>query len=422
MNLFPPQPPVRVAIACGGTGGHLFPGLAVAEQLAGRGCVVTLIISPKDVDQRAAENVSGMDVVTVPAVGLSRGGEMTFIRGFIQSYRATAKRFRSSPPQVALAMGGFTSAPPMLAARRTGAWTFLHESNTIPGRANRWLSRIVHRAFVGFPTAAGRLHNRNVTITGTPVRRHFQAREATICRASLGLDPARPVLLVMGGSQGASGINQLVLQSLPLLASRAPDWQWFHIAGPGEAVKVAHAYKGLRLKAVTHPFFAQMELALGAATVAVCRAGASSLAELAAMRVPAVLIPYPAATDNHQFHNARAFEATGAARLLEQKAATPEILIPLLSDLIEKPAVHVKMQAALAGWHTPSAAEQIVEAMLAVVGAEVGKAAHADRRSRPSPDCRTLDRRAGSGPSGFPPTSRRQTGLRAVSQVPVQVE
>ena len=414
-----PQPPVRVAIACGGTGGHLFPGLAVAEQLAGRGCAVTLIISHKDVDQRAAESISGMDVLTVPAVGLSRGGEMIFVRKFLQSYRAAAKRFRSYPPQAALAMGGFTSAPPILAARRTGARTFLHESNTIPGRANRWLSRIVHRAFVGFPTAAGRLHNRNVTITGTPVRRHFRAREAAICRASVGLDPARPVLLVMGGSQGASGVNQLVLQSLPLLASRTPHWQWFHIAGPGDAVKVAQAYKGLGLKAVTHPFFAQMELALGAATVAVCRAGASSLAELAAMRVPAVLIPYPAATDNHQFHNARAFEATGAARLLEQKTATPEILIQLLSDLMEKPAVHAKMQAALAPWHTPNAAEQIVEAMLAVVGARAGQAAHTERRSTPSPDCTTLDRRAGSGPSGLPLSGHRRIGRRVADQAPI---
>ena len=136
----------------------------------------------------------------------------------------------------------------------------------------------------------------------------------------------------------------------------------------------------MKLKAVVHPFFADMDLALGAATAAVCRAGASSLAELAAMRVPAVLIPYPTATDNHQFHNARAFEATGAARLLEQKTATPELLVQLLSDLIEKPAVHEKMQSALAQWHAPHAAEQIAEAMLAAVGAGAGEGCHADLR------------------------------------------
>ena len=185
----------------------------------------------------------------------------------------------------------------------------------------------------------------------------------------------------MGGSQGASGINELVLQSLPLLASRAPEWQWFHLTGPGDAEKVSQAYAALKLKAVVHPFFAEMELALGAATVAVCRAGASSLAELAAMRVPAVLVPYPAATDNHQFHNARAFEATGAARLLEQKSATPETLVQLLLDLIEKPAVHEKMQSALAQWHAPHAAEQIAEAMLAPAGAGAGEGCRADSPS-----------------------------------------
>ena len=200
----------------------------------------------------------------------------------------------------------------------------------------------------------------------------------------------------MGGSQGASGINELVLQSLPLLASRAPDWQWFHLTGPGDAEKVGQAYAALKLKAVVHPFFAEMELALGAATVAVCRAGASSLAELAAMRVPAVLVPYPAATDNHQFHNARAFEATGAARLLEQKSATPETLAQLLLDVIEKPAVHEKMRSALAQWHAPHAAEQIAEAMLAPAGAGAGEGCRADSQPAASPASRTAD--TGSNP------------------------
>jgi UDP-N-acetylglucosamine--N-acetylmuramyl-(pentapeptide) pyrophosphoryl-undecaprenol N-acetylglucosamine transferase len=354
-----PQTPVRVAIACGGTGGHLFPGLAVADQLVRRGCAVVLLISPKDVDQQAVRGLSGMEVVALPAVGLKRGGEFAFARGFIQSYCAAAKFFKSCPPQAALAMGGFTSAPPILAAKAIGAHTFLHESNTIPGRANRWLSRVVHRAFVGFPTAGVRLHNRSVTFTGTPVRPCFKVREAGGCRTALGLDPDQPVLLVMGGSQGASGLNELVLRSLPLLASRVPDLQWLHLTGPNDVDKVLKAYAALKLKALVHPFFAEMELALGAATAAVSRAGASSLAELAAMHVPAVLIPYPTATDNHQFHNARAFEASGAARLLEQRSATPELLSQLLSDLIEKPSVRESIQDALVQWHAPQAAEQM---------------------------------------------------------------
>jgi UDP-N-acetylglucosamine--N-acetylmuramyl-(pentapeptide) pyrophosphoryl-undecaprenol N-acetylglucosamine transferase len=349
-----------------------------------------------------------MDIIVLPAVGLKRGGEIAFVRGFIQSYRAAAKLFKLRPPQAALALGGFTSAPPILAAKRAGAKTFLHESNTIPGRANRWLSRVVHRAFVGFPTAAGRLHNPNVTVTGTPVRPQFHTRAAADCRAEIGFDPARPVLLVMGGSQGASGINELVLQSLPLLARRAPEWQWFHLTGPGDAAKVSRAYTALKLRAVVHPFFAGMELALGAATVAVSRAGASSLAELAAMRVPAVLVPYPAATDNHQFHNARAFEASGAARLLEQPNATPETLVQLLLDMVEKPAVREKMQTALAQWHAPHAAELIAEAMLAPAGAGAGEGCRADSRPAATPASRTAD--GGNNPKSFgsPRASRLQ--------------
>jgi UDP-N-acetylglucosamine--N-acetylmuramyl-(pentapeptide) pyrophosphoryl-undecaprenol N-acetylglucosamine transferase len=415
----PPQAPIRVAIACGGTGGHLFPGLAVADQFMRRGCPSTLLISQKDVDRQAVQGVTGMEVIALPAVGLRRGGEIAFVRGFIRSYRAAAELFKLHRPQAALAMGGFTSAPPILAAKRAGARTFLHESNTIPGRANRWLSRFVHHAFVGFPTAAGRLRNRNVTVTGTPVRPCFQAREATGCRARLNLDPARPMLLVMGGSQGASGINELVLQSLPTLAGRAPSLQWFHLTGPGDTKKVTQAYAALKLKAVVHPFFAEMDLALGAATAVVCRAGASSLAELAAMRVPAVLVPYPAATDNHQFHNARAFEATGAARLLEQKTATPELLLQLLLDLLEKPAVHEKMQNALAQWHAPHAAEQIAEAMLIAAGAGAGDGCRADSHSAVLPVSRTSET-TGKTENSWPPQSgRMQVGRKVSSKTPL---
>ena len=358
----------RIAIACGGTGGHLFPGLAVASQLMERGCAVTLVISPKDVDQQAVREATGMEILTLPAIGLKRGGEVAFLRGLSRSYRTASRLFKSRPAEAALAMGGFTSAAPVLAARRCGARTFLHESNSIPGRANRWLSWLISQAFVGFPSAAGRLHTRNVTVTGTPVRPEFQAADAGACRVALGLDPERPVLLVMGGSQGASAINELVVKSLPRIAGRAPELQWCHLAGAVDGAKVARAYSEMGMKAVVHPFFARMELALGAATATVCRAGASSLAEIAAMRVPAVLVPYPTATDNHQFHNARALEASGAARLLEQKSATPDTLADLLWDLIEKPLVREKMQNALGQWHTPGAAERIADAILRSVG------------------------------------------------------
>jgi UDP-N-acetylglucosamine--N-acetylmuramyl-(pentapeptide) pyrophosphoryl-undecaprenol N-acetylglucosamine transferase len=369
-----PQTAPKIAIACGGTGGHLFPGLAVAEQLLRRGCRVTLLISPKDVDQQAVKNISGMEIVTLPAIGLTRGRILAFASGFIQSYRAAKKIFRNDPPQAALAMGGFTSAPPLLAAKNLGAKIFLHESNTIPGRANRWLSRVVDEAFVGFPQAASRLHTRNVTVTGTPVRPQFSpdtTAQKSEARRALGLDPELPVLLIVGGSQGATGINNLGINALTFFPR---ELQFLHFTGTSDFDRVRRAYAEKNLRAVVHPFFNQMELALAAATVAISRAGASSLAEIAAVRVPAILIPFPAATDNHQFFNARAFEETGAAKLLEQKNATPESLARIVSELISENPAREKMQIALGKWHTPQAAEQIAEKILAEI-------AHARQRA-----------------------------------------
>jgi UDP-N-acetylglucosamine--N-acetylmuramyl-(pentapeptide) pyrophosphoryl-undecaprenol N-acetylglucosamine transferase len=356
-----------VAIACGGTGGHLFPGLAVAEQLKQRGCAVALLVSPKDVDQEAVKSARGMEIVTLPAVALQNRNYLSFARSFWQSWRASRNFFKSRPPSAVLAMGGFTSAPPILAAGKFGAKTFLHESNTIPGRANRFLARFVNEAFVGFPAAAARLRARKVTTTGTPVRPQFQPGDPAPCRAAFRLESNRPTILVMGGSQGASGINDMILSALPLLGNRTPAWQWLHLTGPGDVEKVEQAYAARGFKAVVKPFLAEMDLALGAATIAVSRAGASSLAEIAAVRLPSLLVPYPTAADNHQFYNAQAFEATGAARLLEQKNATPEKVAALLCELIEGPAARAKIQNALAQWHAPKAAKQIAEIMLEAV-------------------------------------------------------
>jgi UDP-N-acetylglucosamine--N-acetylmuramyl-(pentapeptide) pyrophosphoryl-undecaprenol N-acetylglucosamine transferase len=357
-----------VAIACGGTGGHLFPGLAVAGQLKARGCSVALLISPKEIDQQAVKSAGGLEVFTLPAVGLQNRNYFSFSRSFWQSWRAARKLFQARPPQAVLAMGGFTSAPPVLAGHALGSKTFLHESNTIPGRANRLLARWVDAAFVGFAEAGPRLKARQVTTTGTPVRAGFVAADVpsvAACRAALGLDLDRPVVLVMGGSQGASGLNEMILSALPLLARK--NWQWLHLTGAGDFEKVNAGYAAQKIKAVVKPFLAEMDLALGAATASVSRSGASSLAEIAALRLPSLLVPYPAAADHHQWHNARAYESTGAARLLEQKHSTPKIVAAWLTELVELEATRASMQAALAPWHAPKAAEQIAEIILAAI-------------------------------------------------------
>jgi UDP-N-acetylglucosamine--N-acetylmuramyl-(pentapeptide) pyrophosphoryl-undecaprenol N-acetylglucosamine transferase len=354
----------RFAIACGGTGGHLFPGLAVARCLRQRGGEVSLLISPKEVDQKAVQTVPDLDIITLPSVGLQRGGTWAFARGFAKSYREAVRQFRLKPPVAVLGMGGFTSAPPLLAGRRFGARTFLHESNTIPGRANRYLSWLVDQAFTGFPTAPHRLHTKRVNVTGTPVRPEFVVREAAGCRQELGFDPEQPLILVMGGSQGASAINDLAMQILPLMARRAPEFQWLHLTGSGDFEKVKAAYTGLPFRARVFAFLDRMELALGAATVSLSRSGASSLAEIAATELPVILIPYPAATDNHQFFNARAFTNTGAARMVEQRDARLETLVDWVLELGRPGSTRETMQRALRSWQRPQAAEDIAGLML----------------------------------------------------------
>jgi UDP-N-acetylglucosamine--N-acetylmuramyl-(pentapeptide) pyrophosphoryl-undecaprenol N-acetylglucosamine transferase len=354
-----------VAIACGGTGGHLFPGLAVGEEIRQLGCDVMLMVSAKDVDQQAVRNASDMQVVTLPAVGLVRGNLANFLKGFRSSYLEARRIFSQRPPAAVLAMGGFTSAPPVLAGRKIKAATFLHESNTIPGRANRFLGWFVSQAFVGFPSCSGRLRTKQIRVTGTPVRPQFTVSDAAAARMALGLDPKRPTLLVMGGSQGASAINQLLMRCLTQLRAELPDIQFLHLTGPRDCERVTAAYREAKARAVVRPFLTEMDLALNAATVAVSRSGASSLAEFAAMRLPSICIPFPSATDNHQFHNARALVERGAARMLGEQRATPDNLTAVVKELMLNEAERRRLASALADWHFPKAAADIADAIVA---------------------------------------------------------
>jgi UDP-N-acetylglucosamine--N-acetylmuramyl-(pentapeptide) pyrophosphoryl-undecaprenol N-acetylglucosamine transferase len=362
-----PRPPM-IALACGGTGGHLFPGLAVAEVLQHCGCEIALLVSQKDVDQEAVKSALAMRVLTLPAVALQNRGWSSFLRGSWQSYRSCRKSFAELRPLAVLAMGGFTSAPPVLAGKRLGAATFLHESNSVPGRANRWLSPWVDEVFIGFPSASRRLYNQTIRCVGTPVRSQFKPSDSAPARMALGLDPQRPVLLVMGGSQGATGINRLMQGAIPLLTAGAPALQYLHLTGTEDGPKLQAAYAAHQARAVVRPFLTEMDLALGAATVAVNRAGASSLAELAAMRLPALLVPYPHATDNHQFHNARALVESGAALMLDQTTARPDELASAVFHLLADASARAAMQQALQQWYSPNAAEEMAGHIFARLG------------------------------------------------------
>jgi UDP-N-acetylglucosamine--N-acetylmuramyl-(pentapeptide) pyrophosphoryl-undecaprenol N-acetylglucosamine transferase len=382
-----------IAIACGGTGGHLFPGLAVAEILRESGCDIALLISPKEVDQEAVKALVGFEIITLPAVALQGGRFARFLGGAWKSYRLCRARFQKRRPAAVLAMGGFTSAPPILAGKRAGAVVFLHEANAIPGRANRWLAPWVDEVFVTFPEAAGRLSARRSTVAGMPVRPQFKPVDPAACRMALGLAPDKPVLLVTGGSQGASGINELVRHSVPALARRIPGLQFLHLSGAKDAEVLRAAYASEKCRARVLPFLTEMELALGAATLAVSRAGASSLAEMAAMRTPSILIPYPSAADNHQFHNARFLENLGAAIRVNQSDATPGSFVETAAGLLENEPARARMSAALELWNSGNAAVEIAGRILTALGLP-GCGGQTGRDETTSPLRRPSDRRA----------------------------
>ena len=368
-----PGSSTHVAIACGGTGGHLFPGLAVGRELGARGARVTLLISPKEVDQAAVQGLTGIQTATLPAVGLQGRNYGAFLMGFGRAWQAARRLFTDRsialrPPDAILGMGGFTAAPPMLAGRHLGAATFLHESNTIPGRANRLMARWTQEAFTGFDETVARLGRARVTCTGTPVRdtiaqlRHH--RDSQAAKACLGLDPAKPVLLITGGSQGARGLNQWVCATLPALAATAPDLQFIHLSGTPDHVTVQAAHHPLGRRSVVRPFLQEMHLALAAADAVISRAGASSLAELAALQLPSILIPLPTAQDNHQFHNADALARSGAALLLQQSNPDPLRLQSAVLSLLQDSALRNSMQQALKQADRPDAASAIAESIL----------------------------------------------------------
>jgi UDP-N-acetylglucosamine--N-acetylmuramyl-(pentapeptide) pyrophosphoryl-undecaprenol N-acetylglucosamine transferase len=367
-----------VVVACGGTGGHLFPGIAVGEALMARGCSVTLMVSSKEIDRRGASLAPQFDCMTLPAVGLERGRGLEFIRAGWNSYLQSSRTFRARRPAAVLAMGGFTSAAPILAGRRVGAATFIHESNSIPGRANRWLARWVERAFVGFPQAAARLRNCGISVTGTPVRARFGAMDGRRCRLELGLEPDDPVLLVMGGSQGASAINELVMAALPGLQQQVSRLQIIHLTGVRDHRRVEEAYGVWRGRALVKDFAGEMEVWMGAATMAITRAGASTLAELAASGLASLLVPYPWAADNHQYYNARALVDTGAARMMEESAASPGALVSAVRGLVDDAEARRLMRESLGRWRRSDAAVKIASEIMARIGVEgVGTSAGA---------------------------------------------
>jgi len=329
---------MNAVIACGGTGGHLFPGIAVAEVLQNRGHAVMLLVSEKDIDAVALSGRTNFQVEKLPTVGLPSPFSPAlfgFTRRFVESLSLCRSIYRKFKPQAVLGMGGFTSTAPVLAGRFRGIATFIHESNAVPGKANRWTARVVNAVMLGFKECAPFFPKTRTEVTGTPVRTELVRVDRADSRRKLGLQEDLPTLLVMGGSQGASGINQSLIKALPFL--QGVPLQVIHLSGARDERLVADNYRRENVPAYVGTFHHQMEEVYSAADLVVARAGAASLAEFAGFSLPGILIPFPYAADDHQTRNAEIFARADAAILLKQSDLSGELLARNIRELVENP-------------------------------------------------------------------------------------
>ncbi len=382
---------MNALIACGGTGGHLFPGLAVGEALVARGDRVMLVISEKEIDRIATANLNGMETAALPAIAMPpiySPRIIPFGFKFLAALRDAGTLINKFQPDVVLGMGGFTCAAPILAARKRGIPTFLHESNAIPGKANRWLARRVTEVFVGFEECADKFSPR-ATVTGTPVRASLVRIPKTEARQKLGLDPDRFTVLVIGGSQGAQTLNRDVPEAIHTI-DRAFDlgheelqgkWvtdyqktiQIIHLTGQADYEEVKRWYDIHGYRALVLAFCDQMDLAYSSADVAISRAGAAALTELAWFGIPSLLIPYPHAADHHQHRNAEVFTKACTAKVVNEDSAyagaVPEHVLhkreisKFICDMQKHPESLREMSNRIYSLRRPDAAAKIIERM-----------------------------------------------------------
>ncbi len=341
-------------IAGGGTGGHAIPALCVADELRAVGATVEFLGSTKGIERDLVPK-AGYELHVLPLAGLSGGPVARARAGFLflralGQCRRILKEFR---PGAVLGVGGYASAPAVLAARTLGIPTFLHEQNSVPGRVNRFASRLTREVFVTFPAA--RRHLRDAVPVGMPTRKEFfgVSREEALER--LGLEP--PVVLIFGGSGGALKLNLVAAQAFRGLT----PYTIFQVSGRRD-------FDRLRTDNPRHGIVAyedEMWHPLAASDVVLMRAGAGSLFDAAAVGRAAILVPYPYATGDHQLHNARYFTEKGAAELMNDDEITAETLRARIEGLLEDGPRRERLARNMRALATPEAAGRVAERLLA---------------------------------------------------------
>jgi UDP-N-acetylglucosamine--N-acetylmuramyl-(pentapeptide) pyrophosphoryl-undecaprenol N-acetylglucosamine transferase len=313
----------RFIIACGGTGGHLSPGIALAEALVARGHGVTLFVSHKQVDTRLVEKYPHLAAERVPSApfGWRPDAHLRFHWHQAKGLLFSLRFMRGRRPDAIVGFGGFTNAGVVMAGRLLGIPVALHEANRVPGRAVRVLSRVARRLYLPPGVRMPGIRGVMVRHTGLPVRNEIAHLRRDEARALLGANPAQKLLVVIGGSQGSGSLNNWVEEHLAALALEGIQVYCVTGLGKGAAgMRELRDKNGQVVRAWFEPFSDRVGVLMSAADLVLSRAGAGTIAELVRCETPAVLIPYPHAADNHQWANAIYFEQQGGGLVIGEQA------------------------------------------------------------------------------------------------------
>ena len=369
--------PLRLLIAGGGTGGHVFPALAVAEELAARSPAhaVRFVGTARGLEARLVPK-HGWDLDLIDVIRLKGGGLAGWARGLLRLPRALLQSravLRRFDPDVVLGVGGYASGPVVLWAALTGRPTLVLEQNAVAGFTNRLLGRVVDLVVPSFPAATRFFPARKVRVHGNPVRRSIREALAGVAdarRAEAAGGADRPLrLLVFGGSQGARTLNRVLPE---VVAGLDVPAEVLHQTGEADRESVAAAYAGHDLDADVRAFIDDMAEAYRWCDLAVCRAGATSVFELAAAGVPSVLVPFPYAADDHQAANAAALVDAGAARMVREVDLDADRLAAELSALARDRGALAGMAEAALRAARPDAAERVVDEVCALAARRAG--------------------------------------------------
>ena len=360
--------PVRVVIAGGGTGGHLFPGIAIAEEVLSRNQQSDILfIGTGNPFERSVLGQKGFRLVAITVQGLKNRGILNQMKAFMllpASVFASTRILKDFSPDLVLGVGGYSAGPVVAAAWMMGIKTALQEQNILPGITNRWLSRITNRQYLSFPETKGMQTDDKALVTGNPVRQEFFASMPSSQQTPA--PGAVFTILVAGGSQGAHAINLAVQSAVGHLVN-SERFHFIHQTGTDDERMMKDAYANSRAKNTVKAFFTDMANQYQAADLIVCRAGATTVAEVTALGKPVIFIPFPYAADDHQRMNAESLVRAGASELIIEKDLKGNLLAQRIEHYAGAPGELARMGEKAARLGRPNAARDIVDDMYELI-------------------------------------------------------